>query len=55
MAGTVVFPQFRSVIIGALNCGATLEEVRGILDQTELLWGDISQTMVILDHLISLI
>ena len=30
MSGTVVFPEFRSTIIGAMNSGASLAQIRGI-------------------------
>eukprot|EP00808_Paulinella_micropora_P005623 g32235.t1 len=46
LAGTVSIPQLHSHILGALNCGASVAEVRYILDQTGLLWGQSSQTLV---------
>ena len=46
LAGQVVFPQLHSHLLGALNAGASLAEVRGILDQTELAWGAENQSMV---------
>jgi len=31
---------------GALNCGASLDAVRGILDQNAVVWGRVSQSHV---------
>lgn len=41
-----MFPQLHSHILGALNAGARLEEIRAIFDQTEYVWGKEEQTMV---------
>lgn len=46
MAGQIVSQQFRSTIMSALNDGSNLEEVRGVLDHTALVWGDSYQSMV---------
>ena len=46
LTGQTVFPQFHSHLLGALNTGATMDEVRGILDQTEHVWGKKEQAMV---------
>lgn len=46
LAGNIVWPQFKSSIIVALNSGCTLEEVRSVLDQTEKVWGTSAQIMV---------
>eukprot|EP01125_Pyxidicula_operculata_P018330 TRINITY_DN6505_c0_g1_i1.p1 TRINITY_DN6505_c0_g1~~TRINITY_DN6505_c0_g1_i1.p1 ORF type:complete len:524 (-),score=80.48 TRINITY_DN6505_c0_g1_i1:78-1649(-) len=46
IANNISFIQFRSMILGALNLGATVEEVRGVLDACELVWGVNSQTVV---------
>jgi 4-carboxymuconolactone decarboxylase len=46
LAGNIVWPQFRSSIMVALNSGCTLEEVRSVLDQTERVWGTTAQMMV---------
>jgi alkylhydroperoxidase/carboxymuconolactone decarboxylase family protein YurZ len=43
MVGNATFPQLRSHMRGALNCGATTDEVRGILDQTSTAWGQSTQ------------
>jgi alkylhydroperoxidase/carboxymuconolactone decarboxylase family protein YurZ len=34
LAGQIVFPQLHSHVLGAMNTGCTLEDVRGTLDQT---------------------
>jgi len=44
--GQIVFPQLHSHLLGALNTGASLDQIRGILDQTEMLWGARNQAMV---------
>jgi alkylhydroperoxidase/carboxymuconolactone decarboxylase family protein YurZ len=46
MAGQIVSQQFRSTIMSALNDGSNLEEVRGVLDHTSLVWGESYQSMV---------
>jgi len=46
MSGQIVFPQLHSHMLGAVNTGATLLQIRGILDQTEYLWGRDNQAMV---------
>lgn len=46
LAGQIVVPQFKSNIIQALRAGATVEEVRGVLDQTNLVWGQFAQAAV---------
>eukprot|EP00123_Amoebidium_parasiticum_P022542 comp8964_c0_seq1/m.4161 comp8964_c0_seq1/g.4161 ORF comp8964_c0_seq1/g.4161 comp8964_c0_seq1/m.4161 type:complete len:576 (-) comp8964_c0_seq1:513-2240(-) len=46
MAGQVVVPQFKSNIIQALRAGATVDECRGVLDQTYLIWGTSAQALV---------
>jgi len=34
LAGQIVFPQMHSHILGALNTGASMQEIRSIFDQT---------------------
>lgn len=46
MSGTHNYPQLHSHMLGALHCGATLAEVRCVLDQTQLAWGRDAQVMV---------
>jgi hypothetical protein len=46
LSGQIVFPQLHSHILGALNAGARLEEIRAIFDQTEYVWGKDEQIMV---------
>lgn len=46
LSGQIVFPQLHSHILGALNAGARLEEIRAIFDQTEYVWGKEEQIMV---------
>lgn len=46
LSGQIVFPQLHSHMIGALNTGAKLEEIRAIFDQTEYVWGRDEQIMV---------
>lgn len=46
LSGQIVFPQLHSHILGALNVGAQLEEIRSIFDQTEYVWGKEEQAMV---------
>jgi len=46
LAGETVIPQLHSHLLGALNAGATLNQIRGILDQTATVWGSASQTIV---------
>jgi hypothetical protein len=41
-----VFPQLHSHLLGALNVGATVDQIRCILDQTHLTWGNNTQAMV---------
>jgi 4-carboxymuconolactone decarboxylase len=46
LVGNATFPQLRSHMRGALLNGAKLDQVRGILDQTEVVWGRPAQTYV---------
>jgi len=46
LAGETVIPQLHSHLLGALNAGATLHQIRGILDQTATVWGTASQIIV---------
>eukprot|EP00996_Jenningsia_fusiforme_P000040 NODE_1011_length_1762_cov_46.442499_g893_i0.p1 GENE.NODE_1011_length_1762_cov_46.442499_g893_i0~~NODE_1011_length_1762_cov_46.442499_g893_i0.p1 ORF type:complete len:504 (+),score=86.60 NODE_1011_length_1762_cov_46.442499_g893_i0:116-1627(+) len=46
VGGQFVFPQFRGGILNALTCGASLEQVRGVLDMTAEVWGMERQAMV---------
>ena len=46
LTGQIVLPQFHSHLFGALNAGATMEDIRGILDQTEHVWGRNEQSIV---------
>lgn len=45
LAGFISIPQLHSHMLGAMNCGATLSELRCVLDQIEPLWGRAQQAM----------
>jgi hypothetical protein len=46
LAGQIVFPQFHSHLLGALNAGATLNEIRAVLDLVSVVWGRTEQAAV---------
>jgi len=46
LAGAIVFPQLHSHLLGALNAGCTMEDIRGTLDLTDPVWGSARQAMV---------
>jgi len=46
IGGQLYFPQVRNGIHCALTAGATLEEVRGVLDMTGAVWGPANQAVV---------
>jgi len=46
LSGQLVFPQLHSHLVGSLHCGATMDQLRGILDQTGEVWGPEHQIMV---------